>query len=550
MGQPRLINILYLLILSVVNSRSVPENDGKGYFANSSKYDKKKYIVTFKIPESSSYSEMLRTQDNNFIRIQSKLTPGDSLGGRNRFGFFADLMDETRRKLEEDPSIAAVEEDTEIKIQDFQIKEMLSNPQYPNHEIILRDCAFGKVGDILSPPKNLGLEIIAPTFILQKNSPWGLSKVSGYKNDFEYISNGGEDVFVYVLDTGIDIGHPEFEGRAEWGGNFANNIDMDEVGHGTHCAGTIAGLNFGIAKKANLVAVKVLNGHGAGMVSSFLEGIDFVINDFERKLEKYYRGVELEYYRGLDETISASNSRIGDISTFGYFSKIPSLYEAISSILSTKTGKPKAVVNLSLGGPKSHALNSAIHYASKFMNIHFSTAAGNQHESACKFSPASSEYSLTIGANDSKNQISDFSNVGKCVDIYAPGTDILSAWPRNLEVVGRKPLPSGETNVLSSATEDLQNSGVDLPCEMCNIVSGTSMAAPHVAGIMAVYISLMDLTVEELKEQIKKDSEKIISDKDDIPAFPMSLFVKNNKFYPMASLRKLYLRLKTANLNK
>lgn len=176
---------------------------------------------------------------------------------------------------------------------------------------------------------------------------------------------------------------------------------------------------------------------------------------------------------------------------------ISSMIEGIEFVIKDHK-KKRAIVSLSLGGFKSAALNFAIQYASKFMGIHFATAAGNENKNACDFSPASAPNSITVGASRKNNKIAPFSNIGGCVDLYAPGVDINSTWPN-----GRY-----------------------------RSISGTSMATPHVAGVMAIYLGLVDFKPCDLKERILKDTKRIIRNKG------------SNGRNPMASLEKLYYRLK------
>ncbi|KAJ9058031.1 hypothetical protein DSO57_1016713 [Entomophthora muscae] len=117
---------------------------------------------------------------------------------------------------------------------------------------------------------------------VQNNATWGLNRISqitklrntNYKYTYNY---DGAGVTVYVVDTGIMINHPEFEGRARFGARFAGTNDKDENGHGTHCAGTVGSKSYGVAKKVNLVAVRVLDDEGAGAMSGVIAGIDWVV---------------------------------------------------------------------------------------------------------------------------------------------------------------------------------------------------------------------------------------------------------------------------------
>lgn len=145
---------------------------------------------------------------------------------------------------------------------------------------------------------------------------------------FVYDTDGGEGVDVYVIDTGINIDHVEFEGRAEWGTTVPqNDQDVDGNGHGTHCAGTIASRKYGVAKKANLYAVKVLGSNGSGSMSDVVKGVGFAAEAAKTK--------------------AASN----------------------------KGNHKGSVANMSLGGTKSVALNKAVNKAVQG-GLHFAVAAG------------------------------------------------------------------------------------------------------------------------------------------------------------------------------
>lgn len=138
---------------------------------------------------------------------------------------------------------------------------------------------------------------------LQRNAPWGLSRISHREplslwtfNKYAYNPDGGEGIKVYVVDTGINIDHVDFEGRAEWGATFASDGDFDGNGHGSHCAGTIAGNRFGVAKQARPVAVKVLSAQGSGSNSEVLAGINWVVEQHQidaaeaKKAGRKYKG--------------------------------------------------------------------------------------------------------------------------------------------------------------------------------------------------------------------------------------------------------------------
>ncbi|KFY16913.1 hypothetical protein V492_01021 [Pseudogymnoascus sp. VKM F-4246] len=207
----------------------------------------------------------------------------------------------------------------------------------------------------------------------REGATWGLGRISHKEagsDSFVYDSSAGQGSTVYVVDTGIYIEHDEFEGRATWGKNFIEGSeDTDENGHGTHCAGTIAGASYGVAPKANLVAVKVLDAEGSGSNSGVIGGIEFVGTD----------------------------------------------------------AKENSVLSMSLGGSFSAALNSAVE-STISAGVTVVVAAGNDGADASDYSPASAENAITVGATDSSDNRAEFSNYGTVLDVFAPGVDVKSAW--------------------------------------------------------------------------------------------------------------------------
>lgn len=259
--------------------------------------------------------------------------------------------------------------------------------------------------------------VFATDFETQIGAPWGLSRISHREglgldtfNKYMYDDTAGDGVTVYVIDTGININHEDFEGRAHWGKTIPlDDPDVDGNGHGTHCAGTIASKHYGVAKKANVVAVKVLKSNGSGTTSDVLKGVEFVT---------------MSHYK-------ASRRR--------------------------KRGFKGSVANMSLGGGKSPSLDMAVN-AAVDAGVHFAVAAGNENQNACNGSPASAENAITVGASTLGDARAYFSNWGKCVDVFAPGLNILSTY-------------IGSNNATAT-------------------LSGTSMASPHVAGLLAYFLSL------------------------------------------------------------
>lgn len=276
----------------------------------------------------------------------------------------------------------------------------------------------------------------------QEGAPWGLARIShrdtlGLSDYNKYIYDAaGDGVTSYVIDTGVNVSHKQFNGRAKWGATIpSGDADVDGNGHGTHCAGTIGSADYGVSKNANIVAVKVLRSNGSGTMSDVVKGVEFAAND-------HVKSSKLKGFKG-------------------------------------------STANMSLGGGKSPSLDLAVNAAVK-AGLHFAVAAGNDNADACNYSPAAAENAITVGASALSDSRAYFSNYGKCVDIFAPGLNILSTY------IGS-----------DSATA---------------ILSGTSMASPHVAGLLTYFLSLAPssdslfssgvITPKQLKENIIKYGTK------------------------------------------
>ncbi|KAB8754751.1 hypothetical protein FH972_026542 [Carpinus fangiana] len=277
----------------------------------------------------------------------------------------------------------------------------------------------------------------------EKDAPWGLARIShrdslGFAtyNKYLYTEDAGEGVDVYVIDTGTNIEHVDFEGRASWGKTIPEgDADEDGNGHGTHCSGTVAGKKYGVAKKAHVKAVKVLRSNGSGTMSDVVKGVEYATEAHAEEVKK------------------AKNGK--------------------------RKGFKGSTANMSLGGGKSPALDKTVNAAVE-AGIHFAVAAGNDNANSCNYSPAAAAEAVTVGASTISDERAYFSNYGKCNDIFAPGLDILSTW------IGSK-----------YAT---------------NKISGTSMASPHIAGLLAYLLSLQpakdsayavaDITPKKLKASL------------------------------------------------
>ena len=238
--------------------------------------------------------------------------------------------------------------------------------------------------------------------VTQTNPPWGLDRIGQrdrpLNQSYSYTTTGA-GVNAYIIDTGIRRTHTQFGGRASVGfdaiGDGQNTNDCN--GHGTHVAGTVGGSTYGVAKAVRLFAVRVLSCSGSGSTSGVIAGVNWV----------------------------------------------------------TQNHIDPAVANMSLGGGVSSALDTAVRNSIN-AGVTYAIAAGNSNMNAANASPARVAEAITVGSSTINDARSSFSNFGSVVDLFAPGSSILSAW---------------RTSDTATAT-----------------LSGTSMATPHVAGVAARFL--------------------------------------------------------------
>ena len=319
------------------------------------------YIVVLKDaePEASAPGSANLSLEAVGARLQS-VTASVEVEPRYIFesinGFAAQLSTSQLEELRQDPRVEYIEQDQEVSVQGTQS---------------LDDNRYG--------------------------DPWGIDRLDQrhlrLSKTYSYRYTG-DGVYAYIIDSGLDSGHPQFEGRARNDYDARGGNGKDCNGHGTHIAGTIGAKKWGVAKKVRLRGIRVLDCNAVGWVSDIIEGIDWV----------------------------------------------------------RKNRRNPAVASISIGAGYSKALNKAVDDLAK-SGVFVAVSASNNSTDACKYSPASAKEAFTTAASTGSDSRASYSNYGKCVDGYAPGTWIMSTWK------------GGGTKLMS----------------------GTSMAAPHVAALAALY---------------------------------------------------------------
>jgi subtilisin family serine protease len=282
------------------------------------------YIVTLKKDAGLKASSAAGKDLVNDYGGTVKKTFGSALNG-----YTATLSAAEARRLAADPAVASVEQDQRVRLADTT----------------------------------------------QTNAPWGLDRIDQtslpLSGTYTYPDSAGSGVTAYVIDTGVRITHQQISGRASYGYDAVDGdtTASDGNGHGTHVATTIAGTTYGVAKKAKIVAVRVLDNNGSGTTAGVIAGIDWV----------------------------------------------------------TKNHSGPSVANMSLGGGVSSTLDTAVRN-SIASGVTYAVAAGNSSANATSFSPARVTEAITVGATTSTDARASYSNYGSVLDIFAPGSSITAGW--------------------------------------------------------------------------------------------------------------------------
>ncbi|AJP04703.1 peptidase S8 [Streptomyces cyaneogriseus subsp. noncyanogenus] len=282
------------------------------------------YIVTLKKDAGLKASSAAGKDLVNDYGGTVKKTFGSALNG-----YTATLSAAEARRLAADPAVASVEQDQRVRLADTT----------------------------------------------QTNAPWGLDRIDQtslpLSGTYTYPDSAGSGVTAYVIDTGVRITHQQISGRASYGYDAVDGdtTASDGNGHGTHVATTIAGTTYGVAKKAKIVAVRVLDNNGSGTTAGVIAGIDWV----------------------------------------------------------TKNHSGPSVANMSLGGGVSSTLDTAVRN-SIASGVTYAVAAGNSNANATSFSPARVTEAITVGATTSTDARASYSNYGSVLDIFAPGSSITAGW--------------------------------------------------------------------------------------------------------------------------
>ncbi|MFC8273366.1 S8 family serine peptidase [Streptomyces sp. NPDC057271] len=294
-----------------------------------------------------------------------------------------------------------------VELSEAQAKKLAADPAVAS---VVQNRVFTVDGTQPSPPS------------------WGLDRVDQralpLNQSYTYPDSAGQGVTAYIIDTGVRISHSDFGGRAFNGYDAVDNdnVAQDGHGHGTHVAGTVAGSAYGVAKKAKIVGVRVLNNQGSGTTAQVVAGIDWV----------------------------------------------------------TQNAVKPAVANMSLGGGIDSALDTAVRN-SIASGVTYAVAAGNDSSNASNYSPARVSEAITVGSTTSSDARSSFSNYGSVLDIFAPGSSITSAWNSSDSATNTISGTSMATpHVAGAAAVYLADNPSATPAQVSTAL--TSAATPNVVG--------------------------------------------------------------------
>ncbi|MDT9688392.1 S8 family peptidase [Streptomyces sp. P9(2023)] len=294
-----------------------------------------------------------------------------------------------------------------VELSEAQAKKLAADPAVAS---VVQNRVFKVTGTQPSPPS------------------WGLDRVDQralpLNQSYTYPDSAGQGVTAYIIDTGVRISHSDFGGRAFNGYDAVDNdnVAQDGNGHGTHVAATVAGSSYGVAKKAKIVGVRVLNNQGSGTTAQVVAGIDWV----------------------------------------------------------TQNAVKPAVANMSLGGGIDSALDTAVRN-SIASGVTYAVAAGNDNSNASNYSPARVSEAITVGSTTNTDARSSFSNYGTVLDLFAPGSSITSAWNTSDSATNTISGTSMATpHVAGAAAVYLADNPSATPAQVSTALTGA--ATPNVVG--------------------------------------------------------------------
>ncbi|KAG8904590.1 subtilisin-like serine protease [Tulasnella sp. 403] len=424
---------LYAALLSLVNASPLLRRDARILSVDGEKRPDG-YIVKFR-DGVTDVKERMQWVGQHFVGV--KVDRIYEINGVK--GFAGSFNGSTALALSAHPDVEYVAEDQILSLTPLSEKPAATKPKAQSPTVSLYPATpTGEVDD----QSDLSS---AST----KDPRWNLYTVSHKdpapsKGPYEYIvpRGGGEGVDVYVLDTGINVSHEEFGGRARlgksigtssflrWtryltGADIAAGGDTDGNGHGTHVSATIGGRQYGVAPNVNLIAVKVLDSNGKGPVSSIIEGLVYVMSQH-------------------------------------------------------MSGGGKTVVNLSLKGGASVLLDGAVK-AAVAAGIHVVVAAGNDSDDASKHSPGRVKDVVTVGASDQDDARAWFSSYGDVVDVYGPGVDVTSAWiGSNTATMQLSGTSQATPHVAGTVALILSQQGKKSPDEMSGLIKSMAKSGRDV----------------------------------------------------------------------